>query len=193
MADADKIFWCGPGRSCGRRTARRGHAAPISGPARSPCAILNWDLLELLGRPAAGSHATQRDREYALVQVANALHELGYRGLRANGLKGKHIEALVRDWSGGRLSEATMMKRMAHVSLVGGISGKRNMVEANAEYGIGPRSHASDGARCRDLDEGKHALVKDAHVRRALCLHAGLVTRDRVVGTAHSRGGTWRA
>ena len=48
---------------------------------------LNWDLLQLQRRAGDdGSHATRRDRAYALAQMANALHELGYRGLRANGL-----------------------------------------------------------------------------------------------------------
>ena len=57
---------------------------------------LNWDLLQLQRRDADGSHATRRDRSYALARMADALHEAGYRGLRAKGLKGKHVEALVR-------------------------------------------------------------------------------------------------
>ena len=48
---------------------------------------LNFDLLQLQRRAAGdGSHATRRDRSYALAQMANALHEAGYRGLRAKGL-----------------------------------------------------------------------------------------------------------
>ena len=138
---------------------------------------LNWDLLQLQRRASFGSHATRRDRSYALAQMANALHELGYRGLRASGLKGKHIEALVRDWSDRGLSDATMMNRMAHVRWWADQVGKGNMVKANAEYGIRSRSHVSDGARRRDLDEGKLALVKDVHVRMALRLQAGFGLR----------------
>ena len=59
---------------------------------------LNWDLLQLQRRDPDGSHATRRDRSYALARMADALHEAGYRGLRAKGLKGKHVEALVRHW-----------------------------------------------------------------------------------------------
>ena len=77
---------------------------------------LNWDLLQLQRRAGDDrSHATRRDRSYALAQMANALHEAGYRDLRAKGLKGKHVEALVRHWRSRRLSDATMMNRMAHV------------------------------------------------------------------------------
>ncbi|MDE0450796.1 MAG: integrase domain-containing protein [Gammaproteobacteria bacterium] len=138
---------------------------------------LNWDLLQLQRRSGAGSHATRRDRAYALAQMANALHELGYRGLRASGLKGKHIEALVRDWSDRGLSDATMMNRMAHVRWWADQVGKGNMVKANAEYGIQPRSHVSDGARRRDLDEEKLALVTDSYVRMALRLQAAFGLR----------------
>ena len=133
---------------------------------------LNWDLLQLQRRAGDGSHATRRDRSYALAQMANALHEAGYRGLRAKGLKGKHIEALVRHWRDRRLSDATMMNRMAHVRWWADQVGKANLVGSNAAYGIGPRSHVSDGTKRRDLDEAKLARVKDIHVRMALRLQA---------------------
>ena len=139
---------------------------------------LNWDLLQLQRRAGDhGSHATRRDRAYALAQMANTLHETGYRGLRANGLKGKHIEALVRDWSDRGLSDATMMNRMAHVRWWADRVGKGNMVKTNADYGIVPRSHVSDGTRRRDLDAAKLALVKDEHVRMALRLQAAFGLR----------------
>lgn len=138
---------------------------------------LNRDLLQLQRRAGQGSHATRRDRAYALAQMANTLHELGYRGLRATGLKGKHIEALLREWSDRGLSNATMMNRMAHVRWWADRVGKGNMVKANAEYGIAPRSHVADGTKRRDLDEAKLALVKDGHVRMALRLQAAFGLR----------------
>ena len=138
---------------------------------------LNWDLLQLQRQAGEGSHGTRRDRSYALAQMANALHDAGYRGLRAKGLKGKHIEALVRVWSDRGLSHATMMNRMAHVRWWADRVGKANMVKANADYGIRPRSHVSDGAKRRDLDEAKLALVKDPYVRMALRLQAAFGLR----------------
>ena len=104
--------------------------------------------------------------------MANALHEAGFRGLRAKSLKGKHIEALVRNLRNRRLSDATMMNRMAHVRSWEDQVGKANLVGSNAEYGIGPRSHVSDGTKRRDVDEAKLAWVKDVHVRMALRLQA---------------------
>ena len=76
---------------------------------------LNGDLLQLQRRDPDGSHAARPDGSYALARMPDALHEAGYRGLRAKGFKGKHIEALVRDWRAGRVSDATVMNRMAHV------------------------------------------------------------------------------
>ena len=139
---------------------------------------LNWDLLQLQRRAGDdGSHATRRDRSYALAQMANTLHDSGYRGLRAGGMKPKHIEALVRDWSHRGLSHATMMNRMAHVRWWADQIGKANMVKSNADYGILPRSHVSDGTKRRDLDEAKLALVRDEHVRMALRLQAAFGLR----------------
>ena len=139
---------------------------------------LNWDLLQLQRQAGnVGSHATRRDRSYALAQMADTLHELGYCGLRAEGLKPKHVEALVHHWQDSGLSHATMMNRMAHVRWWAERVGKGGMVGGNAAYGILPRSHVSDGTRRRDLDEGKLARVKDDHVRMALRLQAAFGLR----------------
>ncbi len=139
---------------------------------------LNWDLLQLQRRAGDdGSHATRRDRSYALARMADALHEAGYRGLRAKGLKGKHVEALVRRWRAGGVSDATIMNRMAHLRWWAERVGKANLVKANADYGVLPRSHVSDGAKRRDLDPEKLARVADAHARMALRLQAAFGLR----------------
>ena len=83
----------------------------------------------------------------------------------------------MRHWQAGGLSHATVMNRMAHVRWWAERVGKRGMVGANADYGILPRSHVSDGTRRRDLDEAGLALVKDDHVRVALRLQAAFGLR----------------
>ncbi|MCY4503459.1 MAG: hypothetical protein OXE57_18090, partial [Alphaproteobacteria bacterium] len=55
-----------------------------------------------------GSHATRRDRSYVLARAADTLHELGFRGLRATGLKRKHVNALVAEWQRRGLAAGTM-------------------------------------------------------------------------------------
>ena len=150
---------------------------------------LNWDLLRLQRREShVGSHGTRRDRSYALAQMANALHELGFRGLRAEGLKPRHVEALVRHWQDGGLSHATMMNRMAHVRWWADRVGKAGMVGNNADYGIQRRSHVSDGTRRRDLDNSRLARVGDAHVRMALRLQAAFgLRREEAIKLSPSR------
>ena len=138
---------------------------------------LNWDLLQLQKGSRDGSHGTRRERSYALAQMANTLHEEGYRGLRARNLKGRHVEALVREWFRRGLSHATMKNRLAHVRWWAHKVGKPNVVKSNAGYGLRQRSQVSDGTRRRDLDAEKLARVKDAHVRMALRLQAAFGLR----------------
>ena len=59
---------------------------------------LDFDLMRLLEGDRQGSHGTRRRRRYVLMQAAETLHGLGYRGLRAKGLKGRHVEALAAEW-----------------------------------------------------------------------------------------------
>ena len=75
---------------------------------------LSFDLLRLQDGDRRGSYGTRRARAYALAQAAEALHLLGYRGLRARGLKGRHIEALVAECPRQGLSDGTMRNRLAH-------------------------------------------------------------------------------
>ena len=59
---------------------------------------LNFDLLRLLEDDRQGSYGSRRARRYVLAQAAETLHQLGYQGLRARGLKSRHIEAVVEGW-----------------------------------------------------------------------------------------------
>ena len=70
-----------------------------------------------------------------------------------------------------------MMNRMAHVRWGAKQVGKADMVKSNAEYGIGARSHVSDGTKRRDLDGPRLARMKDDHVRMALRLQAAFGLR----------------
>lgn len=101
---------------------------------------LNWVLWRLQKNDREGLFVTRRDRSYALAQPANTLHDLSYRQLWAKGLKGKHIEALVRDWFNRDLSMGTIANRMAYLRWWAARVGKPNAVKPNVEYGIVGRS-----------------------------------------------------
>ena len=132
---------------------------------------LNWDL-KLLEREAKdGSRGKRRDRSYSLALMANTLHDLGFKGLRARGLKEKHVDALVGEWNRQGLSAGTMANRMAHLRWWAGKIGKPGLVRpSNASYGIVKDSPAAREDRSRPLDREKLAKITDSHVRMSLRL-----------------------
>ena len=132
---------------------------------------LNHDLKRLQEDARDGAYGTRSGRSFNLAQMANTLHDLGYRRLRATGLKGKHVEALVREWQRQGLTEGTMKNRMSHLRWWAKRIGKPNVMRAdNASYGIGDRQRVTNEDKSRDLPDDRLALVKDPHVRMALRL-----------------------
>ena len=138
---------------------------------------LNYDLKLLQDDQPTVRFVTQRDRSYVLAQAANALHELGFRRLRATGLRRKHVNALVREWKRSRLSIGTMKNRMAAVRWWARSIGRPGVVGTNAEHGIEERKYVTNEDKSRRLEPDRLALVKDVHVRMALRLQAAFGLR----------------
>ena len=57
---------------------------------------LNYQLKKLGRNNRDGSFATQAKRAFLLSQIANQLHDLGYRGMSARSMKPKHVQAQCR-------------------------------------------------------------------------------------------------
>ena len=133
---------------------------------------LNFDLKRLQAAHDDGSHGTRTARSYALAQIADTLHELGFKGLRATGLKRKHVVALVREWKRQGRSVGTMKNRMAHVRWWATRIGRPGVVPSNGALGIANREYVTNKDKSVVLDADKLALVKDAHVAMALRLEA---------------------
>jgi len=70
----------------------------------------NYFMQRMCYRNKDGSHATQANRKRILDQIATRLHELGYRNMKPQSLKSKHIEALVKDWKEQNITDATIPK-----------------------------------------------------------------------------------
>ncbi|MCY3621412.1 MAG: integrase domain-containing protein, partial [Gammaproteobacteria bacterium] len=118
-----------------------------------------------------GSRGKRRDRSYSLALMANTLHDLGFKGLRARGLKEKHVEALVGEWNRQGLSTGTMANRMAHVRWWARRIGKPGVVRpSNAAYGMVKDSPVAREDKSRPLDPEKLAKITDEHVRMSLRL-----------------------
>jgi site-specific recombinase XerC len=110
-------------------------------------------------------------RERQLTAIANQLHELGFKGMRATSLKQKHVQALVDLWLGQNLSAGTIKNRMSCLRWWVEKVNKRNVVAgSNDFYGIPDRQFVSDTSKAKDLPDKQLALIKDEHVRMSLRL-----------------------
>ena len=138
---------------------------------------LNFDLKRLQKAHDDGSHGTRTARSYALAQAADTLHELGFKGLRATGLRRKHVVALVREWKRQGRSIGTMKNRTADIRWWAKRVGRPGVVPANGELGIANREYVTNQDRSADLDPEKLARVKDPHVAMALRLEAAFGLR----------------
>ena len=72
---------------------------------------LNFDLKTPQARHREGAFIQRQDCARALDQAANLLHALGFRRLRAAGLKRKHVDALVAEWQRRGLATGTVNPR----------------------------------------------------------------------------------
>lgn len=130
---------------------------------------LNYQLKKLCKHNRDGSYATQSDRERALTLIAEQLHELGYRGLKATSLKPKHVEALITKWRLEGLSAGTMKNRMAVLRWWSEKVGKQNVIARdNSHYGIPDRTFVSADSKAMFVDSEALEEVKDVHVRMSL-------------------------
>jgi len=107
----------------GHQCTRAGSLVPTF--EKEPVRDLNHDFKELCRHNRDGSYATQADREHILDLIADQLHEMGHRGLRAQGLKPKHVEKLVARWLGEELSPGTIKKWYGRLPPIGPLASKR--------------------------------------------------------------------
>ena len=138
---------------------------------------LNYELKRLQKAHPDGSFPTRTARSYALAQMADTLHGLGFKGLRATGLKRKHVVALVREWKRQGRAIGTMKNRTAHLRWWAKCLGRPGVVPSNAELGIENREYVTNEDKSVVLDPEKLALVRDAHVVMALRLEAAFGLR----------------
>ena len=131
---------------------------------------LNFDLKTLQARHREGAFLTRRDRSYALNQAADMLHALGFRRLRATGLKRKHVDALVAEWQRRGLAVGTVKNRMSALRWWADHIGRPGVVGTNAAHGIGERRYVTNEDRSAVLEPEKLARVTDPHVAMSLRL-----------------------
>ena len=144
---------------------------------------LNYQLKQLCHRNRDGGYATQRDRQRLLSQMAGQLHDLGYRHMRAQSLKPKHVEALVKRWQGEGLSPGAMKNRLAAIRWWAQKVDRHNVVaRSNDYYGIPNRQFVTDTSKAKSVSPHDLDKVRDARVRMSLELqHAFGLRREEAI------------
>ena len=139
---------------------------------------LNFQLKQLCHRNQEGSFATRATRERILTLVANQLHDLGFRHLAVQGLKPKHVEALVQHWTAEGLSAGTIKNRMAELRWWAEKIAKQNVVaRTNDHYGIPERRFVSNESKARVLQDGDLAKITDPYIALSLRFQAAFGLR----------------
>ena len=132
---------------------------------------LNYQLKRLCLNNRHGSEATQAARRYILNQIADQLHEMGYRGMSSRSLKPKHVDALVERWMQEGLSTGTIKNRMNALRWWAARVNRSNVIaRSNDHYGIPNRSFVSKSSKACNIGAEQLARIKDAHVSMSLQL-----------------------
>ncbi len=139
---------------------------------------LNHDFKELCRHNRDGSYATQADRAHILDLVANQLHEMGVRGLRAQGFKPRHVQLLVARWLAEQLAPGTIKNRMSQLRWLAQKIGKDNIVErTNAAYGIPDRVYVTNISKAKALGREQLESIRTPCARMSLRLQAAFGLR----------------
>jgi hypothetical protein len=148
---------------------------------------LNYQLKKLGDTNRDGSYGTQRKRAWLLSNIANDLHELGYRHMRATSLKQKHVEALVTHWLKRSLSVGTIKNRMAALRWWARKVNKHSVIaNSNAHYGIVERRLIPTESKAKDVTDRQLSRISDPYTRFSLRLQRefGLRREESIKFTA---------
>ena len=132
---------------------------------------LNYQLKDLCEQNRDGSYSTQHRRRYLLNKIADQLHALGYRCMRATSLKQKHVNALLNLWQEQRLSIGTIKNRMAALRWWARKVNKHSVIaDSNSHYGIAERQFVCTASRARDFTAAQMTRITDPYTRLSLRL-----------------------
>ena len=124
--------------------------------------MVNSDLLRLTRIHREGSFNTQRSRKAHVRLIARHLAEGGFKRLKADNLKPKHVTALVERWKRDGISIGTFKNRMGALRWVYAKVNKHFLVpRTNAELGIGNRQYVTNENKARELTDGVRRRGQD--------------------------------
>jgi len=139
---------------------------------------LNYQLKQLCKSNRDGSYTTQINRHDILQKMADDLHKLGYRGMQANSLKQKHVDALLHQYKQEGLAIGTLKNRLSVLRWWAIKINKPQVVaKSNDHYGIGKRELVAKDSKAKTLDQDKLNDITDAHIKMSLELQAAFGLR----------------
>lgn len=131
---------------------------------------LNFDLSNLTRRCGEGSLSTQATRGRGLQQLADELHQLGYKLKAARNLAPRHVDALVASWKANGISDATIRNRLGFLRWWAEKVGKGSMIPANnTPYGLEVR-RKFNGNKAQELTRETLDRVADPRLQLTLQL-----------------------
>jgi hypothetical protein len=134
---------------------------------------LKYDLVQLTKRNRDGSFQTQHDRLSILSLIADQLHAFGWRQMRAQDIKGRHVNKLVASWKQDGVQHATIRNRLAVLRWWCARVGRRGvMPPTNDVYQLEPRHTIARESKAHVLPAGVLPRVQDRHVQLSLALQA---------------------
>jgi hypothetical protein len=139
---------------------------------------LNYQLKNMCARNKDGSFSTQSNRQKILFLMANQLYEMGYRHLKAETLKEKHVIALVEKWKHDEITNGVIKNRMAALRWWTEKTNNQSVVaKKNDFYGIGNRQFVTNESKAVSVEKELLDKVKDAYVKISLSLQSAFGLR----------------
>lgn len=138
---------------------------------------LKYQLGQMCRHTKSGAFATQASRWHIYSVIADDLHELGFRKLSINGLKPKHVEALVDHWKNAEYAVGTVKNLMTGVRRWAEYIGKETVVKrSNCEYRIDDRMYVTNESKAKLLSADQLERVTDPYTQISvrLALEFGL-------------------
>ena len=117
---------------------------------------LEYNIQQILNRNRDGSYATQANRRAILSLCVEQLHQIGYKTnqMSPQDLKGRHINALVKQWKNDGVADSTIKNRMSALRWLSEKIGNKGLVKpSNEYYGIGKRDYITNVDKSQNINK----------------------------------------
>ncbi len=129
---------------------------------------LQRSIYQILKNNRDGSFATQANRTQILTTFAKDVVSAGYKLRDINGLKQKHITAVVKVWQEKGLSNATIKNRTTMIRYLCRLIKKGNIVPSNQALAIGNRIYVPQANKA--ITNPDFSKISNEHVLASLQL-----------------------